>query len=216
MPAQADTRPGAAAFETLALGAAVTDPEGTVAALRNTLARGAQQAAEVFSVPLATATFQTPATGLLQCRAGLPQWASRKRGVPAPDGAPAVAQADPVLAQVLATGEPLVVPDLARDPAFADALEAHFDGLSFCAAAPLRSARGVVVGMLAVHDTVARPFTPKDLELLAEMADRLSDSLAEQASLEAASKAASEAAAESALEPALEPALTPAEPAAAR
>ena len=197
VPAQADTRPGAAAFEAPAAGAAVTEPEAMVAGLRNTLARGAQQAAEVFSVPLATATFQTPATGLLQCRAGLPQWASRKRAVPAPDGALAAAVADPVLDQVLATGEALVVPDLARDPAFAGSLDPEVDGLSFCAAAPLRRAGGAVVGMLAIHDTEARPFTPDDRQLLVEMADALSASVAaEEASAPPSTEASTQAAAQ--------------------
>ena len=194
VPALVDATPDAAALDAVAVGAAPTPSDGTLADLRNTLARGAQQAAEVFSVPLATATYQTPTMGTLQCSAGLPQWTSRKRAAPDCDGARAPTGPDPVLAQVLATGEALVVPDLARDPTFAGGPEPDFDGLSFCAAAPLRNADRVTVGMLAIHDTEARPFTPDDRQLLVEMADALSASVAaEEASAPTAAQTAAQA-----------------------
>ena len=188
--AQARLLPREEAVSSVAAGAAVSDVDGALEDLHNTLARGVQQAAEVFSVPLATATFRTPASGPLQCRAGLPQWASRKRLAPDPDGATMAPWPDPVLAQVLATGEALVVPDLARDPAFAGGLDPHFEGLSFCAAAPLRRPDGEVVGMLAIHDTEARPFSSNDRQLLVEMADALSATVAAE---EAAARASAQA-----------------------
>ena len=188
--AQVDAAPDAAAHGEMAVGAAATLSDGLLANLHNTLARGAQQAAEVFSVPLATATYQTSTMGPLQCSAGLPQWTTRKRVVSDSDGARASAGTDVVLAQVLVTGEALVVPDLARDPAFAGSPGLDFDGLSFCAAAPLRNADQVVVGMLAIHDNAARPFTPDDRHLLVEMADALGASVAAQ---EAAQEAAEQA-----------------------
>ena len=190
VPVPVDSKFGMATPEPVAAGSAVRDVDGALEDLHNTLARGVQQAAEVFSVPLATATFRTPASGQLQCRAGLPQWASRKRLASDPDGATMAPWPDPVLAQVLATGEALVVPDLARDPAFAGGLDPHFEGLSFCAAAPLRRADGEIVGMLAIHDTEARPFSPDDRQLLVEMADALSATVAAE---EAAARASAQA-----------------------
>ena len=88
-----------------------------------------------------------------------------------------------VMAQVMASGEPLVVPDMARDPSFAGHLDLRFEGLSFLAAAPLRGRDGVVMGVLAIHDTSARPFTDGDRKLLGEMADELCLSVVAEAEL---------------------------------
>ena len=83
----------------------------------------------------------------------------------------------------MASGEPLVVPDMARDPTFAGRLDPRFEGLSFLAAAPLRGRDGVVMGVLVIHDTSARPFTDGDRKLLGEMADELCRSVAAEAAL---------------------------------
>ena len=142
--------------------------------LRDTLSRGAQQAAEVFSAPLATASFHSATLGPLQCSAGLPHWAQREG---------AAWRAEASLMAYLQAGlqdavQPLVVPDIARDPGFADLLDDRLEGLSFLAAAALRGADGAVIGVLAIHDTQARPFTDGDRRLLADMAAELCGSAA--------------------------------------
>lgn len=193
-PVQVDAEPSLAVPEgvnTAAGTAALAAMDGALADLRNTLARGAQQAAEVFSAPLATASFHTPAMGPLHCSAGLPEWTSRAGQPPRADGGPADDR-DPVLDHVMATGEPLVVPDRARDPAFATRLDPHRSGLSFCAAAPLHGQDGAVVGVLAIHDTSARPFTQGDRDLLAAMALELWSSVAAEMGLAAATARESE------------------------
>ena len=152
--------------------AAVMD--SSLAGLRDTLSRGAQQAAEVFSAPLATASFDSATLGPLQCSAGLPRWAQREG---------AAWRAEASLMAYLQAGlqdavQPLVVPDIARDPGFAGLLDDRLEGLSFLAAAALRGADGTVVGVLAIHDTQARPFTDGDRRLLADMAAELCASAA--------------------------------------
>ena len=156
--------------------------DSTLGGLRDTLARGAQQAADVFSAPLATASFQSATLGPLQCSAGLPPWAQR-------EGAAWQAEAS-LMAHLQAhlqahleadphnVGQPLVVPDIARDPGFAALLDDRLEGLSFLAAAALRGTDGQIVGVLAIRDTQARPFTDGDRRLLADMAAELCASVA--------------------------------------
>ena len=164
--------------------------DSSLAGLRDRLARGAQQAADVFSAPLATASFHSATLGPLQCSAGLQPWAQR-------GGATSGAEASLMwhlqgLLQTQAQPQaglqkahlPLVVPDMARDPGFAGQLDVRLEGLTFLAAAALRAADGAVVGVLAIHDTQARPFTDGDRQLLADMAAELCASAeAEMASL---------------------------------
>ena len=176
---QVTTEPGVAAQDGVAVLPETTVTNGALSGARNTLARGAQQAAQIFSVPLATATFQTSASGLLQCSAGQPRWTQRESAALHEEGS----QLAEVMAQVMASGEPLVVPDMARDPSFAGHLDRRFEGLSFLAAAPLRGRDGVVMGVLAIHDTSARPFTDGDRKLLGEMADELCLSVVAEAAL---------------------------------
>ena len=153
--------------------------DSRLAGLRDTLSRGAQQAAEVFSAPLATASFHSQTLGPLQCSAGLPLWAQR-------EGAAWRAEAS-LMAHLQAglqdVAQPLVVPDIARDPGFAALMDDRLDGLSFLAAAALRGTDGAVVGVLAIHDTQARPFTDGDRRLLADMAAELCASAAADTAL---------------------------------
>jgi len=162
-----------AALSVVAVGpAAVMD--SSLAGLRDTLSRGAQQAAEVFSAPLATASYHSATLGPLQCSAGLPPWAQR-------EGAAWRAEASLMVhlqAGLQEAVQPLVVPDIARDPGFAGLLDDRLEGLSFLAVAALRDADGAVVGVLAIHDTQARPFTDGDRQLLADMAAELCASTA--------------------------------------
>ena len=162
----------------VAVGAAAAATDSVLLGLRDTLARGAQQAAEVFSAPLASASYHSAALGPLQCSAGLPDWAQRA-------GSAWRAEAS-LMAHLQAHFEAdgqvghqsLVVPDIARDPGFAGKLGDSLEGLSFLAAAGLWDADGAIVGVLAIHDTQARPFTDGDRQLLADMAAELCASAA--------------------------------------
>ncbi|MBP6781928.1 MAG: GAF domain-containing protein, partial [Ottowia sp.] len=72
---------------------------------------------------------------------------------------------------VVADGEPLVVPDVARDPRFAANPVLKARGIRFYAGAPLRTREGQVLGTLCLLDTQPRTLSPRDVMLLQNMAD---------------------------------------------
>ena len=162
----------------VAVGAAAAAMDSTLLALRDTLARGAQQAAEVFSAPLASASYHSAALGPLQCSAGLPHWAQRAGTEWRAEASLMAHLQAHFQADRLAARQSLVVPDIARDPGFAGQLGDSLEDLSFLAAAGLWDADGEIVGVLAIHDTQARPFTDGDRQLLADMAAELCASAA--------------------------------------
>jgi predicted PurR-regulated permease PerM len=141
------------------------DQSPQTAALRDALSRAAQRAVEVFDVPLATVALSTGEQRRVQASAGLPIWTQRCSDIALPEGSPG--------AHVLAHGELLVVPDLAREPRFADRLGPALEGLCFFAAAPVRDDADRVAGLIALHDVQTRAFSDEDQSLLASMADDL-------------------------------------------
>jgi len=85
---------------------------------------------------------------------------------------------------VLATGQPLIIPDVAEDT---NDLQDGFlleNGIQFYAAVPLTTASGAVVGVLSLLDNHARPFQDEDVEALRAHGRRLvaevEDGVAEQ------------------------------------
>ena len=192
LPLQDATTADQAALSMVAAAPAAAVMDGALVGLRDTLARGAQQAAEVFSVPLATASFHSATLGPLQCSAGLAPWAQRE-GAAWRAEASLMSQLQMQLqAGLQGSHQPLVVPDIARAPDFAGQLDDSLEGLSFLAAAALRDADGAVVGVLAIHDTQARPFTEGDRQLLADMAAELCASAAAETAQAAHTKALTE------------------------
>ncbi|HET9656256.1 MAG TPA: EAL domain-containing protein [Kineosporiaceae bacterium] len=80
--------------------------------------------------------------------------------------------------QLVASGDPLVVPDASVDPRFA-ASPAVVDGpgIRFYAGMPLVSPTGHVIGALAVLDTQPRQIDPEVMEVLGQLARRVVDAL---------------------------------------
>ena len=76
-------------------------------------------------------------------------------------------------AHVVASAQPLVVPDIARDARFAGNPLLRERGLRFYAGVPLRGGKGHVLGTLCLMDTEPRPFDAREARLLQAMADDL-------------------------------------------
>ncbi|UIJ71595.1 AI-2E family transporter [Aurantimonas sp. HBX-1] len=70
----------------------------------------------------------------------------------------------------VAEGDLLVVSDTRRDPRFADHPALRLWGTSFYAAAPLKTADGVVLGALSLFDAKPRKLSEEELTLLESMA----------------------------------------------
>lgn len=155
------------------------------ASAQDVMARGAQRAAEIFGVPLASVVLRVvlrdqPGPWLLES-AGRATWTSDSRLAPDADGSP--------LAKVLQLNETLVIGDTARVPEFAAGLGGRYEGLVAFAGVPLRDKAGAVRGALALHDASARSFSSEDLTMLEVLGRELCaevDALAETAGVLAA------------------------------
>jgi GAF domain-containing protein len=74
-------------------------------------------------------------------------------------------------AHVVANGQTLVVPDLARDLRFAGNPTLRARGVRLFAGAPLRDTAGHVLGALCLFDAEARSLNRREVRLLEAMAD---------------------------------------------
>lgn len=92
---------------------------------------------------------------------GLTGWLAQARATPVEEA---------LCAEVVRTGEPYVVPDLAADPDTRDNPLCTIDHLRAYAGVPLRTAHGHVLGALCVLDTSPRPFTTTDVDVLHSLA----------------------------------------------
>lgn len=129
--------------------------------LIDALSRGAQRALDVFGVDVVTLIFRDSLGSVQHASAGLPSRIAL-------DPAWLLGEGSPVLA-ALAGGQPLCVPDVARDAGFGADHPLAQDGMRFFAAAPLRDPAGQVVGALALHALVPRSLRVDELNLLARM-----------------------------------------------
>jgi GAF domain-containing protein len=131
--------------------------------LARQMARVAQQAVDVFGVALATVTWRDRSHGWREESAGRSTWTlDRGRGTLDP-GSP--------LAQVALQGEPLMVPDIAREPRFAGRQSPRLDGLISFAGTPIHDRQGATLGVLALHDGNARTFSDEEIALLDDMTE---------------------------------------------
>jgi len=154
---------------------ALHDSGALAPALRVSLDRLAQRAADVFDTPLAMVTVVDAQTLSWRGAAGLdraapdgPHNGSRDWPREWPrDGTPC--------AQVVADGRLLVVPDSARDPRFADRPLAPGAALRFYAGAPLRTRTGQVIGTLCVLDHRPRTLDSAEQDLLQALATEVMD-----------------------------------------
>ncbi|MBN9039705.1 MAG: hypothetical protein BGP05_22665 [Rhizobiales bacterium 62-47] len=75
-----------------------------------------------------------------------------------------------ICGHVIADGETLVIPDIERDPRFADNPALDIRGVRFYAGAPLRTKEGYVLGTLCVLDPEPRTPDESEVKLLESMA----------------------------------------------
>jgi predicted PurR-regulated permease PerM len=85
-----------------------------------------------------------------------------------------------VCSYVVASGVPLVVEDISRDPRFAGNPLMRTHGIRFYAGAPLRDASGHVIGTLCVMDLRPRTLQVREIKLLQIIADELMAGLEQQ------------------------------------
>lgn len=134
-------------------------------ALRGRLDAIAKRAADTFDCAMAQVSLvdeQWQLTHGDASAAGRPDDAAPEQGTP---------RALSLCGHVVADGEPLVVPDVARDPRFAANPVLKERGIRFYAGAPLRTREGQVLGTLCLLDTQPRTLSPRDVMLLQNMAD---------------------------------------------
>ena len=91
---------------------------------------------------------------------------------------------------VVGNDKPLVVPDIQRDPRFADNETIKLWGVRFYAGAPLRVADGLVIGALCILDPEPRTLEDEEVALLETMAADVAATVAPGNADEAAAKAA--------------------------
>ncbi|MBN8726200.1 MAG: AI-2E family transporter [Xanthomonadales bacterium] len=82
-----------------------------------------------------------------------------------------------VCSHVVGTGAPVILPNVRRDPRFADNPMLRELGVGFYAGVPLRDAGGHVLGAFCIMDTEPRELAAADLAVLVEMAERLMESI---------------------------------------
>ena len=75
-----------------------------------------------------------------------------------------------ICGHVVANGDTLVIPDIERDPRFADNPALDIRGVRFYAGAPLRTADGFVIGTLCVLDPEPRILEESEVAILESMA----------------------------------------------
>ncbi len=80
---------------------------------------------------------------------------------------------DAVCSYVVASGVPLVVEDLSRDPRFAGNILLRSHGIRFYAGVPLRDVAGHAIGTLCIMDTQPRTLQDREIKLLQLIADEL-------------------------------------------
>ncbi|MEO7337195.1 MAG: AI-2E family transporter [Caldimonas sp.] len=136
-----------------------------------------RRAADIFDVPMAMVSLISEDTQTVHGSFGQ---------LPAPAETPAEAlSADDMTmprslsmcGHVVANGQTLVVPDIARDLRFAGNPALQGKGLRFYAGAPLRDAEGHVLGTLCILDVEPRTLTQRDVKLLEALADDVMEAL---------------------------------------
>jgi predicted PurR-regulated permease PerM/GAF domain-containing protein len=127
----------------------------------------AQRAADVFDVPLGVVSLLDAKEEHVRAVHGhLPGTQSLAGDLHWP-------REDSVCGHVVAGGELLVVPDIARDPRFAGNPVLRERGARFYAGAPLKDEQGLVWGALALVDAQPRRFDASEARLLGVMANDL-------------------------------------------
>ncbi len=150
----------------------------------------AKRAADIFDVPLALVTLIDEDQQLV-CGAG---------GTPGKSESAAIEPESLIIPRslsmcghVVASGQTLVVEDIARDPRFANNPALQSKGLRFYAGAPFGDGEGHAFGSLCILDTQPRSLTERETRLLETMAHDLGGILRDGMTARSASPALSEA-----------------------
>jgi hypothetical protein len=139
--------------------------------LRSDFDRAAKRAAEVFDAPIGLVTLIDESMQHV-CGASVADSVSAES--PRSSGEPfEMARELSLCGHVVASTEPLIVTDVARDPRFANNPALGAEGIRFYAGVPFRDAEGHVLGSLCILDRNARSFSESDVRLLQSMADEL-------------------------------------------
>ena len=139
--------------------------------LRVTFDSAARRAADILDVPLAMVTLPDEQWQFIQgdsAKAGRLGPCAPERGVE---------RSASLCGHAVADGAAIVVPDVQRDPRFADKPAMIEKGTRFYVGAPLRDAHGHVLGTLCLPDTQPRTMSLRDAELLQSLADALMEPL---------------------------------------
>ncbi len=133
----------------------------------------AKRAADIFDVPLAMVTLIDEATQQVRGAAG------GLGDEPGGDGGKdfEISRSLSMCGHAVASGEALVVDDIARDPRFANNPALLAKGLRFYAGAPFGDGEGHVFGALCILDKRPRSLSAREVKLLVTMADELSSAL---------------------------------------
>jgi serine phosphatase RsbU (regulator of sigma subunit) len=121
-----------------------------------------RELAKIFGVPGAFISFIDGDTQHYKSEVGLPPEFAESRREPRDIS---------LCSYVVGTNEPLYVQDLAADPRFSDSPGVTKFGLRFYAGAPLRGDRGYAVGSLCIVDHSPRHITPREQQLLIQVAE---------------------------------------------
>lgn len=124
--------------------------------------------AHILNVPLALITFVDQNRQFFKSHLGLPEDLARTREIPRDMS---------VCSHVVASNDVFVVEDLARDRRFAKNPMVKERGLRFYAGAPLRTARGHVLGAICVLDTKPRRFGDHEKRLMQVMAEEVMEAI---------------------------------------
>ena len=152
-------------------------------ALRGQLDALAKRAADAFDCAMARVSLVEEEWQLTHGDAGAagrPDAGAPERGTP---------RALSLCGHVVSGDEPLVVPDVARDPRFAANPALKERGIRFYAGVPLRTREGQVLGTLCLLDTQPRTLSPRDVMLLENMADDVMRAVRQQQKMDDAGAA---------------------------
>ena len=146
-----------------------------------------KRAADIFDVPLAMVTLIDEAVQAVHGSHGEIEVSAGSAGNPgdAGDASPSLLRGDALnlprelsmCGHVVANGQTLVVPDIARDMRFAGNPVLRDKGLRFYAGAPLRDTAGHVLGTLCILDAQPRTLNQREVRLLEAMASDVMETL---------------------------------------
>ncbi|MGZ5504325.1 MAG: GAF domain-containing protein, partial [Chthoniobacterales bacterium] len=123
--------------------------------------RMTDKVARIFDVPIALITFIDRDTQWIKAGAGLPEDIAKER---------MIRRAESVCGHVVASDQPLIVEDIARDRRFANNALLRERGLRFYAGVPLR-VNEHAIGSLCILDIKPRRLSEREQRLLEIMAD---------------------------------------------